>query len=173
LIREIRDAKNLNLEPSEDRLIQTKAPFYANFLFWPILGVSLCLASTFLPWSSYEMFDAYLPWAPLLSLGNIPSHLPGTIEYKAVGISIRVAACLGWAGVLVYAYRDKLKIMSMILLFLSGIVSVISVISFYMLNTFVSIGFYTALVGGILMLSSALFNLLGIEIKIESEENKR
>lgn len=172
MICEIQNAKNLNPESHKNELIQTKAPFYASFLFWPILGVLLCLISTFLPWSSYEMFDAYLPWAPLLNLGNIPSHLPGTIEYKAVGVSIRVAACLGWAGVLVYAYRDKRKLMSMILILLSGIVSVISVILFYMLNMFVSLGFYTALVGGVLTLSSALFNLLGIEIILESEENK-
>ena len=154
------------------REIRSQYPFFKNRLFWSVLGIFLCLLSSFLPWATFIVFDLYLPWSLLLNLGRPPRYFPMKPAYLIIGITIRVAAGLGWAGFLSCIYKDRFRRLSTLLFLSSGAVSLASVIYFFILNNSVSWGFYSALVGGILTFSSALFDLLGIEIVLESEEEQ-
>jgi len=69
-------------------------------------------------------------------------------------------------------YKFRFKRLSPFLFLSSGVVSLSSVTYFFILNNSVSWGFYLALIGGILTFLSPLFELFGIEIVVESEEEQ-
>ena len=164
--------KALKNDTCLQRQIRNQHSFFTSWLFWSVLGIFLCFLSLFFPWATFTRFDLYLPWSFLLNFGRLPRHLPIKPAYLIIGVTIRVATGLGWVGFLLCIYKFRFKRLSPFLFLSSGVVSLASVTYFFILNNSVSWGFYLALIGGILTFLSPLFELFGIEIVVESEEEQ-
>ena len=114
-----------------------------------VSGALFDVVSTFLPWSVTADAYLYLPWSPLLAWGWVARALPFTVDFLMVSVVVRVAAAVGWAGVIFHEYVGRRFIWTSAV-FVSGLLSFVAVVFFALTGFPFLFGAFLILAGGIL-----------------------
>ncbi len=114
----------------------------------------------------------FLPWSPLLNLGQAAFFLPFEIEFIAVSVSVRVAVVAAWTGLVLYEYTKRLRVLPHVLILSSGVLSFSAVAIFAQTGWLFSFGPYLALSGGACKALGVVLERLELEIVIEREGTK-
>lgn len=129
---------------------------------FPVLGALFDVVSTFLPWSVAVDAYLYLPWSPLLAWGWFARALPLVVGFLRVSVVVRVAAVVGWAGVVLYEYVGR-RVLWVAAVFVSGVLSFLAVGLFALTGLRLYLGAYLVLAGGVL-------KILGIVVEAVMRE---
>jgi len=154
-------------EAAEDRRIQSVeqtrislAPTWTWRLI--ICGALLDVASTLLPWGANQL---YLPWSLIIGSGTV-LHAS---EFLTVGVLIRAAAMVGWAGVLLHEYVES-RMLQYVTILTSSALSFLAVAFFTTTGINLSWGAYLGLAGGAFLLLGVLIERLEVELVVDLEE---
>lgn len=135
-----------------------------------VLGALFDVVSTFLPWSVAVDAYLYLPWSPLLAGGWVVRALPFTVDFLRVSVVVRVAAVVGWAGVVLYEYVG-IRVIWGGAVFVSGVLSFLAVGLFALTGLCFYLGAYLVLVGGVLKVTGIVVGEAVMKECLESRKS--
>jgi len=143
--------------------------FSGRALYLFAVGCILDVLSTFFPWSKVAGQHWFLPFSVPMPLGWRVQFIGESFSVLVISLSIRLAAILGLAGLILLMYRKNRVFSSVILLISTGL-SFASVIVFFQLHWSFYIGAYMVLVSDFLKLVSLILENLEVQMIVEDED---
>lgn len=134
-----------------------------------VAGCILDVLSTFFPWSRVAGQHWFLPFSVPMPLGWRVQFIGESFAVLVISLSIRLAAVLGLAGLILLMYHRNRVFSSVILLISTGL-SFASVIVFFQLHWSFYIGAYMVLASGFLKLVSLILENLEVQMIVEDED---
>lgn len=156
-------------EAAEDRRVQsveqTKISLAPTWTWRLIIcGALLDVASTLLPWGVNWL---YLPWSLIIGSGTVLY----ASEFLTVGVLIRAAAIVGWAGVLLHEYVES-RTLNYVTILTSSVLSFLAVTFFAATGINLSWGAFLGLAGGAFLLLGVVIEKLEVELVVDLEERR-
>jgi len=143
--------------------------FSGRALYLFAAGCILDVLSTFFPWSVSGQYWLFLPFSVPMPLGWRVQFIGESFAVLVISLSIRLAAILGLAGLILLMYH-KNRIFSSVILLISTGLSFASVIVFFQLHWSFYIGAYMVLASGFLKLVSLILENLEVQLIVEDED---
>lgn len=160
--------KATNDSQSSQKLPAKIFKFSGRALYLFAAGCILDVLSTFFPWSvAGEHW--FLPYSVPIPLGWRVRFIGESFAVLVISLSIRLAAILGLAGLILLMYH-KNRIFSSVILLISTGLSFASVIVFFQLHWSFYIGAYMVLASGFLKLVSLILENLEVQMIVEDED---